>query len=308
MNQIASIWDRLFGGLPGGIAAILVLILAFIVAAIAKTIAKKLMQFVKFDRLLAKSKLDNEHREKIKSFIANLVYLIVFVLFLPGVFEKLGLNNVASPIMSMMNAVMVYLPNIIAAVVLLIIGFFVARLIYGLLETALSTTKLDIWAAKIFTLTDAKTAAKFSLSKVIAEVVRWLIVVFFIVEALSTLQLEILTQIGNQIVAYLPYGISAVIILGVAILFGRWLEKWINSKFKNAGPVALIARIAIDVIGVMTMLYQLGIAPAMINTAFILLFGAFSVAFAIAFGVGGRDFAARTLNRLEKKFSSNNKK
>ena len=59
------------------------------------------------------------------------------------------------------------------------------------------------------------------------------------------------------------------------------------------------------VIGAFITLYQLGVAPALINAAFIILLGAVGVAFAIAFGMGGRDFAARTMKKFEQKLDEN---
>ena len=64
---------------------------------------------------------------------------------------------------------------------------------------------------------------------------------------------------------------------------------------------AVVAKVAIIVVGVFMILSQLGIATAIVNDAFILLVAAVAVAFAIAFGIGGKEFAAKTLKKLEEK-------
>ena len=400
MDGFVSFWNELLEAIPDVILAALVLVLAFLVAWLAKKLTLKLVKFLRVEKALDRVGLEEEHKKNTIAFIGKTVYLIVFALFLPGIFEKLGLNNIAQPLVSMMNRLTTYLPNILAAVLLLIIGLFmakavkeitlpvfkglkvdawlkkigydsekgvsiaevlstviyvlilvpvviaaltalnieaisrpainmldqvivfaprvviaiaiffvgrfIAKLVYTLLNQVLASVGLDKATKGLFAKTNTK-AEKFSLSQTVAYGVRYLILIFFLVEALDVLQLDVLTNIGSEIIKYMPLAVSAAIIMGLAILLANFVEKQINNNFEDK-TVALIAKIAIIVVGVFVTMYQLGIASDMVNSAFIIILSAFAVAFAVSFGVGGRDFAKRSLDKFEKRIEKTSKK
>lgn len=106
------------------IKSILLLILAFIVAKIVKSIVVKLFTKTKLNTILGKSGEAEESRRKTIEFIGKLMYLLVFLLFVPGIFESLGMKEVSSPILNLLNTMWGYLPNILAAVVVIWRGLF----------------------------------------------------------------------------------------------------------------------------------------------------------------------------------------
>ena len=97
MDYIAHIWIDFLNGVPDVVAALIILILAFATATLVKYLISKLMKTVKIDFLFSKAKIEEERREKTKDFIAKLFYFITFILWMPGFFERLGMNGVASP-------------------------------------------------------------------------------------------------------------------------------------------------------------------------------------------------------------------
>ena len=296
MDSITRFWDSIFGGLPDVLVAILVLILALFAAWLTKTLVLKLLKLIGLEKGMKKAGIAEDNIAKTTGFLGSLVYLVVFILFLPGIFEKLGLNNIAQPIVSMMDTFMAYLPNIIGAVIIAMVGLFIAKLVKELLRPLLNKTKLNSWVEKAGL--DVK---KVNITDILVNVVYIVIAVFFVVEALNTLQLEILSHIGGQIIAYLPFALSAAIVMLLAYLLGSWVENALVKNFKASKVTAFVAKVAIIVIGVFMMLYQLGIASEMVNAAFIIVLGSLGVAFAVAFGMGGREFAARTMKKLERK-------
>ena len=96
------------------IKAVLILLLAFIVSAIVRSAVTK---------LLAKTKLgkgaEGQEAGNALTMIGKLVHLVVFLLFVPGIFDSLGMNNVSAPILGLLNTIWGYLPNILAAVLIL---------------------------------------------------------------------------------------------------------------------------------------------------------------------------------------------
>lgn len=303
MSNISHFWDNVFGGLPDVLVAMIVLVLALLISWLTKILIVKLLKLVGLERGMKKAGVEQKNIAKSTSFVGNLIFIIVFILFLPGIFDKLGLSSISEPIVSMMNGFMAYLPKIIGAIIVLLVGLFIAKLTKELLKPLLNKTKLNSWLEKIGL--DIK---KINVADLLVNIVYAIVAVFFAVEALNILQLEVLTNIGDSIIRYLPLAISAVIIILLAYLLGLWVENALVRNFKTSKATALIARIAIVIIGVFLTLYQLGVAPAMINAAFIIVLGSIGVAFAISFGWGGRDFAARTMRKFEQRLDENSRK
>lgn len=397
MEKIVNIWDELMYGVPNVVEALLLLIIAFICASIVKGLVGESMKLLRLDKILEKAKMDDEKKNSFKDFVAKLFYLITFALFVPGIFEKLGLEGIAEPVISMMDKFLVYLPNIVAALVLLTIGLFIAKAVKELLIPILKSLNIDNFLEKAgvssdnkVTISDViantvyviilvpvviasldalkveaiskpatmmlnnimifmprvliaivivftgkfiseiagnllekvlvgigtdrvcesimkasgnKSEKEFSLSKTISSIVKCVIIIFFLVEGLHIIKLEVLTNIGNKVIEYMPYAISSLIIMLSCILAGNYAESKINEKFKDSEITALIVKVLIIIVGSFVTLYQLGIAKELVNSAFIIILGAFAIAFAISFGIGGREFASHMLDRVEKKIS-----
>ena len=201
----------------------------------------------------------------------------------------------------MLHTIFNFIPNLAIGIVILFVGRFIANLVFAFLENVLESIGVDTFTKKVFETTGTKDNEKFSLAKTIAYIVKYVILIFFLVQALNVLKLDLLTNIGSAIIAYMPYALSTIIILGLAILLGNYIEKIILKKFPSNKASALLAKVVIITIGIFISLYQLGIAMQMVNAAFIIILGALAVAFAISFGFGGREFASHMLQRLEDK-------
>ena len=401
MDSIARLWNDLLNGVPDVVAAMIILIIAFATATIVKFLITKLMKTVKIDYLFSKAKVEEERRERTKEFIAKLFYFITFTLWMPGFFEKLGMNGVASPIINMMNIVLAYLPNIVGAILLLIVGLFIAKtvkelliplfkklqidqylkkvgvdskneisvaevfantvyvlilvpivigalnvlhieaisnpaiamlntilayipkivlalviffvgkfiakLVFVLLDKLFESIGLDKISDKVFTTTGTSVNKDVSLSKIVAYIVKYVILVLFTVQALNVIELELLTKIGSTVIAYVPYAISRVLMLGIAILLATYVQKIVLKSFPNSKATAILLKVLVIILGVFVTLYQLGVAIDLVNSAFIIILGAIAVAFAIAFGIGGREFASHMLAKAEKKLDEKKK-
>ncbi len=397
MTYLEMLWTSFFESLPNVFSAILLLILALIVAYLAKRIVTKLLKMVNVDKYTEKIGLADEATGSSVEFIGKLVFLIVFLLFLPGVLDKLGMQNVSAPITSMVSQFLNYIPNILAAIVILVVGLFIAKLIRQLLtpilrrlnvdkiqeKAGISTTenttvssvisylvyvlilipvaiaalqvlnisaisepaiamldKIILFLPNIFAaiaiiiiglfiskivgkllteilagvgtdklvekiVPEDKTKLRsFSLSKGIGDLVKYILILLFFVEAINILKLQVLQAVGAAIIAYLPLVISAIIIMGVSLFVASWVESLLLKKFTDMKIAAFVVKAAIITLAVFMTLNQLGIATSIVNAAFIIVLGAVAVAFAISFGVGGRDAASNVLEVLQKKHCS----
>src|SRR5699024_9629879 len=133
VDELKYTWDSMMSSiimeLPNVFKAILLLLLAWVIAIIAKNVFNKLLVKVGGGKALSKTPFveDEKSGNELLENIGKLVYFLVFILFLPTVFGVLNMSEVASPIQNMMDKFLYFIPNIIAASVIVIIGIFVAK-------------------------------------------------------------------------------------------------------------------------------------------------------------------------------------
>src|SRR5699024_8943731 len=118
----------------------------------------------------------------------------------------------------------------------------------------------------------------------VGYIIQVLIVFFMTIQALHVLQLDFLVGIATAITAYIPMVLAAVLTLGIALIIANIVEKVLKNLL--AGPastaLAIFAKYTIITIAIFMVLTQLGIAPTIVNAAFILILGALALAFGLA--------------------------
>jgi len=122
----------------------------------------------------------------------------------------------------------------------------------------------------------------------------------------NVLKLEILTNIGSVIIQYIPAALSAIVILAICYFGSAIVEKALRKN--GFDKTAIVVKIVILTLGSFMILSQLGIAEVIVNSAFKLIVAALAVAFALAFGIGGKEFAANSLKKLEEKMEQKEEK
>src|SRR5690606_27154020 len=105
---------------------------------------------------------------------------------------------------------------------------------------------------------------------IIGKIVQILIIIFFTVEALNVLQLQVLNNIGTAVINYLPNVLSALIILGLGIIGGNLLGNYVQQASGNR-LIGAIVKYAIMIIAVFMTLEQLNFANNIVNTAFLFI-------------------------------------
>ncbi len=384
LNIVRDIWSISF------VQALVYLIIAFVAAGVASALVKALAKFLKLDAKLDKWGINEGQVGTSMKFIGKLVYLVVFLLFLPSALSALGLHEVASPITGFVSTIINYVPNIIAAAILVFVGIYIGQLLTQIVIILLGKTKIDVLAQKLgakedgvkisfiigkalyavvilITLVQALTVLgieaisapaltiinsifaaipdillaaiviscgvlvaniacnllktvlegvnldnlvgniipqisnKFSATKVIVNVVRTVILLFIVAQGIEILGFALLTGIATAIIAYLPMILKALIIAFVAYIGANIAESALAKAMPNCCCVGKIAKAIILVVASFMVLSQLDFATTIVNSAFIIILCGLSLAFAIAFGIGGKDFAKNLLDKFNKK-------
>ncbi len=303
-SPITNMVKDFLGFIPKLVAAGVIIAVGVFVANIVKELLVPVLKAIKVDALQEKAGIKTAENTTLSSIIANVLYGVIILIVVTSALDQLGIAAISEPAGAIVSTIFAMIPNVLGAIVIIAVGVFIAQLVAKLLENLLAGVGADTLVEKV----TGAPAKKVVLSKVIATVVKYVLVIVFIVQGINVLNLPILTTIGAAIIGYMPAALSAVIILAVGIFAANTAEAALVKKFPEAKGGALIAKVAIYVVTAFICLSQLGVATAIVETTFILIVAALCVAFAVAFGVGGRTFAANTLEKLEKKIDNNEAK
>lgn len=197
-----------------------------------------------------------------------------------------------------LNMLLSAIPLVIGALVILVIGWILASIGGRVTTAALNRLGAD----RLFRLHGenvygATVTTTWSPSVVSGEVVKWLIRLVFLVAAANTLGLTQVSQLLNQVILWIPNLVVAAVVLLVAPLFGRFLRGLIETGagemgFTNGALLGRLAEYAVLAFAVVIAINQIGIAANLVNTLFVGVVAALSLAFGLAFGLGGRGVAA----------------
>lgn len=204
-----------------------------------------------------------------------------------------------------------FLPALIGALVVLIIGWIVAIALGRLASQLLKAIKVDHISEKIGIQKGLeKTGCKADISHWFGELVKWFLIIVFIMASADILGLVQVSDFLTQVLFYLPNIIVAVIILLAAALISSFLSNIIRGSvkaigFASADFLAAVTRWSIMIFAMLAALDQLGVASAIINTLVTGFVAMLAIAGGLAFGLGGRDVAGDILKKIRNEISKN---
>jgi len=190
-------------------------------------------------------------------------------------------------------------PTVLGALLLLILGWMVSGLLAKLTVRFARAVHLDT-IGECIQVNDflSRAGTKMRASNILGEVIKWVIRLVFIEMAAEQVGLTQVTALVNRMLAYIPNILVALLVLGIGIFLSQLLGAVARGAASEAGLRSheLLAKLASGVVIVFAVLIainQLGIAPIVVNTLFIGVVAAIALALGLAFGLGGRDTAAR---------------
>ena len=204
--------------------------------------------------------------------------------------------------------VMMFLPAAIVALILFGLGFVLGTIAGKVVKQIVLRLRIDRALHQAgLDIVSEKAGFHITVAGFFDGLVKWFIVLGFTVAATNVLGLDQVTTLLSGVLTYIPKVIVAVIILIIAALLGDFVGKLVDHSVKatgihQAGFVAVLARWSIVVIaGILPALNQLDIAGPMVQTLFAGIVFAISLAVGLSFGLGGRDAAAKFLEKVSKK-------
>jgi hypothetical protein len=211
---------------------------------------------------------------------------------------------IALSLVGLWERLIMFLPSLIGALFVFLAGMVVAVSLSKVVEKAVKLLKVDAVIEKLNLGENfRRSGMKIELSKILGGLVKWFLILVFLMAATDILKLSQVTAFLNNVILYIPNIVVAAVILSIAFILGNFVFNLVRHSTRVAGVVraevvATVSKWAIVVFGLLAALLQLGIAPSLVNTIFIGVVAALSLAVGLAFGLGGRDEAAHLLKRL----------
>lgn len=298
---ILNLLDTVWGYLPNLLAAVIVLWVGIFIARLVRELLVPVFDKMKVNRLQEMAGLEVADSAKLSNTLAYIVYVLILLPVIITALQVLDIRAISEPAIKMLDIIFGFIPNILVALIILIIGCMVARLSGNIVENLIASAGIDL---KLSRLIDNENRP-IILSRIAGRTVQTVMVIFFIVESFGVLHLQVLTDIGNAIIGYMPYILAAALILIACSVCNSMIQKALNKN--GYAAYAIFCKCAVYTIGGFMILNELGIATEIVNTVFILMVAAAAVAFALAFGVGGRSYAERMLKKFEDQFDGKHK-
>ncbi len=195
-----------------------------------------------------------------------------------------------------------YAPSVLGAILILFIGWVIARLVQELVLRALKAVSLDKaadWVQLSSVL--AKGGIRWKVSELIAAIIYWVIVLAFVVTALNALNLTVAAGLVQQVVGYLPKVVAAVFLLVIGIFAAAFVGATVRTAASNAGILQahLLGSITQTVVVAFSAVAALELLDiAFVGKAFEIVLAGVSLGCALAFGLGCKDQAGRWVSSL----------
>lgn len=292
---ILSMLNNVWIYVPNIIGAVIVLWVGFYIAKLVRELLIPVLNKLEVNKLQKIAGIQVDDQGKLSNTIAYIVYVLILIPIIIAALYVLNIRAITDPAIAMLSIIFNYIPNIFAALVIIVIGWILAKFIGNIVTRLIEASGLD---AKVENLMGSKNK-NFVLSKVTGKTIEVILIIFFIVESFRALQLGVLTSIGVAVIDYMPYALSAFLILVTCVFIAGICAKALKNN--NHPSLAVLIQYLIYTLGGFMILNELGIAKELVDSAFIIAILALGIAFAISFGIGGRDFAKNVLNHFQKK-------
>lgn len=228
LNQITSFIPKVLG-------AAFLLGIAWVVATIVKTLVTRGLGALNLEQRLGMDATDSADFS-LADTLGNALYWFIFLLFLPAVLNALQLNGTLEPIQSMLNQVLGMLPNILGAVIIGAVFWFIANIVKRIVSNLLAATGVDNIGRKVGL---GRGAGKQSLSAIIGTVVFVLILIPGIISALERLQINAIsgpaTDMLNQVLDLMPKVFAAGVVLAIFYFVGQFVSEFVTDILTNIG-------------------------------------------------------------------------
>jgi hypothetical protein len=292
---------KILGFLPNLLAAAIILIIGWFLARILQKIVTNLLVAMGSEKLSERVGLDKVlGSQGFAGLIGLVVYILILIPMLIAALQALAIDAITQPVSNMLSQMLAILPNLFGTALILAISYILAKVIAELVTKLLAGIGFDSIPKRLgICKSEAEgTEGKRTPSQMAGYLVIAAIMLFALIEAAQMLKFALLADIIYEFTIFAGHVLMGLVILAIGIYLAKLaFDAVVSSGTSTSKVPAYIAKIAILVFAGAMALRQMGLANEIINLAFGLLLGAFAVAIALAFGLGGKEIAAQEIKK-----------
>jgi hypothetical protein len=318
LGEATSPIGRMLNGfgsaIPNIVGAALIFFVGYIGASVAKKAIEAVLTAARTEQMAERVGMVKADPTTLPRMVGGVVFALIIIPVAIAALDQLNIRAISDPATAMLRIILDSIPHVIAAGIILALAYVIGRFASQLLAQFLSSTGFDRIVSELGIFpTGGTPAARSSASqatasaasilvpsKLLGSAVFIAIVIFGLMEAFRQLNFAYGSQMMAEILTLLGSVVFGAVIIAAAVAIAKLVSTVIRaSGSANAEITARIVQVAIIVLGTAIGLRFMGLADDIINIAFGLILGAIAVAFALAFGLGGRDAAAKIVRRLD---------
>jgi len=306
IEPFQDFFSTLIDFLPYILAVLALLLIAWILAKVLRAGVRRLVRATTIDKRLGKGEDTKDPSQfPVAEGAGTAVFWIVWILFILAILQVLGVKGLFDSIVVAFQKIFAAVPNIIAAVLVLAIFYFIGRLLARLVTQVLTRINFDELPVRLGVTKKPPTGAG-SASSIVGYIVMVFIMLFAIIMAADLLGFAAV----NNLIAILTQSLGLIllgaVVIGIGILVANFVANILRTGGRSESMISF-ARISIIVLSVLLGIRAMGFANDIIMLGFGLAMGAAAIAAAIAFGLGGRQVAGELLARWTKTSSDTGK-
>ena len=292
-EPLGDMLTKFFAFVPKLIGAAAVGAVAFLVATIAKIGVQKGLTIGDVDNRLklAPGTLTNS--------LPMAAFCFLMLLTLPAIFGALEMKELSEPIQGMVDQILGFLPNLLSATIIVAIFFLIAKLSSNLVTSLLGPTGFDKLPQHLGLMSDTS-AMSTSPSQIAGKASMGIILLMGVSQAVKMLKLEVVSNVFNEVFEFAVPVVIGVVILGVGLWLAKLARTAVTAGKKDSEATGNIVFTSVMVLSGIIALKRMGLAGELVDLGFGLALGGIALALALAFGLGGRNAAAKFLEKRVK--------
>ena len=294
-GPIDTLLNNVMAFVPRLVGAGLIFFIGLMVARIVRDLIVTALRTVDFDKWANRGGVDTmTGNTAISSTIGTIAYALIVVFVAIFALDVLELESVSGPASSMLQLIFDAIPRIIGAAILLGIGYLISKFVVQLLGEVLPGLGVDRAVEATDLLPDGSTA-----SNVIARVTQIAIILFFAIAATRLLGFPELTAILDRVLELGGRVIFGAVVIAFGFLIANMLARLIEGSGKSNVAASVVRWVTVVLFTFMGLEFM-GVGEDVVRMAFGALVIGGGVAGALAFGLGGRDWAKRKLDQIDR--------
>ncbi|MDZ7641664.1 MAG: mechanosensitive ion channel [Desulfurivibrio sp.] len=292
LSPVQRMLDKVLAFIPNIFAGAVLGIVGWYVAKVLRDLVTNLLMATGADRLGQKAGLHEDF--SVSRLAGILVFIFIFIPALIAALNALEIGAISEPATEMLGVILNAIPNLFAAVIIIFVTYYVAKLVAGLVVNLLDSMQFNTLPEKIGL--SGVFDSSLTPATLVGRIIVFFAMLFATVEAANSLGFN---QVSEIVSMFIEFG-GQIVIGAVILVVGFWLANLIHQGImrvsgEDSRALAGLARVAILALVIAMGLRSMGIANDIVNLAFGLTLGAVAIAVALSFGLGGREAAGKQM-------------